>query len=113
MKNAILYTSILMITTLTINANTIDKAFNALTIDGYVRAAYENHNITHDKTYKDGAIGGKLHIETAPFYNISLGASFYSSNAFGNSDNRGLVPFRGEVANGYALLGRSIYQSGV
>jgi len=107
MKNVIFYTTILMIITLTINANTIGKAFNALTIDGYVRAAYENHNITHNKTYKDGAIGGKLHIETAPFYNISLGASFYSSNAFGNSDNRGLVPFRGEVANGYALLGEA------
>ena len=107
MNKIVLSSILLMITNIVIKANNITKAFEKLTVDGYARAAYEMHHIENNKTYKDGAIGGKLHIQTASFYNLSLGASFYSSNAFGNSDNRGLVPFRGEVANGYALLGEA------
>jgi len=107
MNKFILSSILLMIMNIVIEANNITKAFEKLTVDGYTRTAYEIHHVENDKTYKDGAIGGKLHIQTAPFYHLSLGASFYSSNAFGNSDNRGLVPFRGEVANGYALLGEA------
>lgn len=107
MKKILLSTSIILITTLIINANSISESFNNLTVDGYIRAAYENHHIIDDKTYTDGAIGGKLHIETAPYYGVSIGSSFYTSNALGTSDNHGLVLFRGEVANSYSILGEA------
>jgi hypothetical protein len=100
-----------MITTLTINANSIGEAFSNLKIDGYVRTAYERHQIENDSTYRDAAIGGKLHIETAPYYGISIGSSFYTSNALGTSDNRGLVPFRGEVAHSYSILGEAYIEA--
>jgi len=80
------------------------------TIDGYSRSAYERHALKNDKTFEDGAIGGKLHIQTHSYYGISLGSSFYTSNALGSSDNRGLVPFRGEVANSYTILGEAYIQ---
>ena len=110
MYKIILSTTLLMIMNIVINASTLKNSFKNIKLDGYVRGAYETHHVENDKNYNDGAIGGKLHIQTAPFYNITLGASFYSSNAFGNSDNRGLVPFRGEEANGYALLGEVYIQ---
>ena len=93
--------------TIVINANSLANAFENATVDGYVRAAYEIHHIEGDETFKDGAVGGKLHIETAPIHGISLGSSFYTSNSFGSADNRGLVPFRGEVAHSYAILGEA------
>ncbi len=96
-----------MIMSIGINANTLTNAFEKATVDGYMRAAYEIHNVEGDDTFNDGAMGGKLHIETAPIHGISLGSSFYTSNSFGSSDNRGLVPFLGEVANSYIILGEA------
>ena len=107
MKKIVLSTITLMIMTIVINANSLANAFENATVDGYVRAAYEIHHIEGDETFKDGAVGGKLHIETAPIHGISLGSSFYTSNSFGSADNRGLVPFRGEVAHSYAILGEA------
>jgi len=80
------------------------------TVNGYIRSAYERHALKSDKTFEDGAIGGKLQLQTHSYYGISLGSSFYASNALGSSDNRGLVPFRGEVANSYAILGEAYIQ---
>ena len=107
MKKTLLSTTILMIMTIGINANRFTNTFENATVDGYMRAAYEIHNVKGDDTFEDGSIGGKLHIETAPIHGISLGSSFYTSNSFGSSDNRGLVPFRGEVANSYSILGEA------
>ena len=107
MKKTTQSTVLLMITTITINANTINGVFENATVDGYVRAGYEMHNVKDDDTFNDGALGGKLHIETAAISGISIGASFYTSNSFGSEDNRGLVPFRGEVAHSYVLLGEA------
>ncbi|SFV70426.1 hypothetical protein MNB_SV-3-344 [hydrothermal vent metagenome] len=91
--------------------NTIANNNFIKNIDGYVRTAYENHNVAHDKTYTDAAIGGKLHIESTSYYGVSIGSSFYTSNALGTSDNRGLVPFRGKIANSYSILGEAYIQA--
>ena len=107
MNKIVLNTITLMIMSIGINANTLTNAFEKATVDGYMRAAYEIHNVKGDDTFNDGAMGGKLHIETAPIHGISLGSSFYTSNSFGSSDNRGLVPFLGEVANSYSILGEA------
>ena len=106
MNKITLGTLYIMITTLTINAN----IFEEIKTSGYLRAAYEIHAVKESDTFKDGAIGGKLHIETAPYLGIQFGTSFYTSNALGSSDNTGLVPFRGEVANSYTILGEAYVQ---
>ena len=111
MNKIVLSIFLLMIMNIVINANTLQNSFENIKVDGYIRGAYQTHHVKNDKTYNDGAVGGKLHIETAPWYNITLGSSFYSSNAFGNRENRGLVPFRGEIANGYALLGEAYIEA--
>ena len=107
MKRITLYTIFLMIVSINIDANTLREAFENATVDGYVRAGYEMHNVKNDDTFNDGALGGKLHIETAPIADMRVGASFYTSNSFGSKDNRGLVPFKGEVAHSYAILGEA------
>jgi len=96
----------ILITTLTINAN----IFEEIKTSGYLRTAYEIHAVENSDTFKDGAIGGKLHIDTAPYLGIQFSTSFYTSNALGSSDNTGLVPFRGKVANSYTLVGEAYIQ---
>ena len=99
--------SLAVLSTLTLQAESLSEAFNQTKVDGYVRGAYQSHNVKDDKTYKDDALGGKLHFETGAYYGLSLGASAYSSNALSNHDNRGLVPFRGENHKSYTLLGEA------
>ena len=111
MNKIVKNTTSLMIMTIVTNANILTNAFENATVDGYVRAAYEVHNVKEDETFKDGAAGGKLHIETAPISGISLVSSFYTSNSFGSADNRGLVPFRGEVAHSYSILGEAYFKA--
>jgi len=101
----ILFYSILLV--IIIKADTLNNSFENILIEGYLRSGYEIHNVKDSDIFKDGAVGGKVHIETKSYYGFSLGSSFYSSNALGSSDNRGLVPFRGEVANSYAILGEA------
>ena len=109
-SNTIIFT-ILMIMTIGIKANTIKNVFENATIDGYARLGYERHNVKNDKTFNDGAFGGKLHIETDSIFGISIVTSFYTSNSFGSADNKGLVPFRGEVAHSYSILGEAYVKS--
>jgi hypothetical protein len=111
MKRYTIIFTILMIMTIGIKANILTKAFETATVDGYVRAGYEVHNIKNNDTFKDGALGGKLHIQTAAISGMSIGASFYTSNSFGSADNRGLVPFRGEVAHSYTILGEAYFKA--
>ncbi len=107
MNKILLIKSIILITTLTINANN----FGNIKTSGYLRVAYEMHDVRKNDTFSDGAIGGKLHMETGTYEGISLGMSFYTSNALGSSDNQGLVPFRGEVDNAYTLVGEAYVQA--
>jgi hypothetical protein len=111
MNKIALYTISLMIITIGIEANILSNAFKHATIGGYMRAGYEIHHLKDANTFNDGALGGKLHIETAPILGMSMGASFYTSNSFGSSDNRGLVPFRGEVAHSYTILGEAYFKA--
>jgi len=80
-------------------------------LDGYIRGTYQNHDIKNDKVYKDDAIGGKLHFETASTEGISLGASLYASSSIVNDDNRGLIALRGETHKSYSILGEAYLKS--
>jgi len=99
--------SLAVLSTLTLQAESLSEAFNGTEVDGYLRGAYQSHNVNDDKTYKDGAIGGKLHFETGAYYGVSLGASAYASKAIFKHDNKGLIPFRGDNHDSYAILGEA------
>ena len=98
--------SLLLLAVGMVEAETLEKALENTTIDGYLRGTYHLHDIDGDKTYVDDAIGGKLHIETPRFRGLSVGASFYTSHTLGDDDNRGLVPLRGESSS-YSILGEA------
>ena len=80
-------------------------------LDGYIRGSYQNHDVKEDKVYKDDALGGKLHFETASTDGISLGASLYASSSIVNDDNRGLIALRGETHKSYSILGEAYLKS--
>ena len=91
---------------LLLNMLTVDAVANKETlVDGYVRGTYQHHDVKDDRVYKDDAIGGKLHFETASTDGVSLGASYYGTTEVFNDDNKGLIPLRGESHKSYAILG--------
>ena len=80
-------------------------------VDGYIRGTYHTHDIKDDKLYKDDAIGGKLHFETASTDGVSLGASVYGSTTLFNDDNEGLISLRGETHKSYSIIGEAYLKS--
>ena len=83
------------------------KPLDGINVDGYLRGSYQNHDVKDDRVYKDDALGGKLHFETASTDGISLGASLYASSSIVNDDNRGLIALRGETHKSYSILGEA------
>jgi len=102
--------SLLLLSILNIDA----VAREETVVDGYIRGTYQSHDVKNDKVYKDDAIGGKLHFETASTDGVSLGASYYGTTEVFNDDNGGLVPLRGEMDKSYSILGEIYlkYESG-
>jgi hypothetical protein len=99
--------SFALLSVIGVEANAGDKFI----IDGYIRGTYQNHDVKRDRVYKDDAIGGKLHIETASMDGVSLGASLYASSSVINDDNRGLIALRGETHKSYSILGEAYLKS--
>ncbi len=102
--------NLMLFAVLSIEAETLNDALKKTKVDGYLRGSYQVHDVKDDKTYRDDAIGGKVHIQTGAFYGVTLGASLYSSNAMFNDDNKELVPLRGENHKSYAILGEAYMQ---
>jgi hypothetical protein len=103
--------SLITIIALDVDAESLSSAFEKTKVDGYERGTYQSHDVKNDKTYKDDALGGKLHFETGAFRTLSVGASVYSSTAIFNDDNGGLIPLRGENEKSYAILGEAYLKS--
>jgi hypothetical protein len=78
-------------------------------IEGYLRIGYQQDG--HKNS--DLAIGGKLHIETTPWYGLSIGATGYSTNLVNNRDHGGTPAFVGRVeffdgnTKSYTILGEA------
>ncbi|RUM69781.1 MAG: hypothetical protein DSZ07_03945 [Sulfurovum sp.] len=90
-----------------VEANNVNQTI----VDGYIRGTYQSHDVKDDKVYKDDAIGGKLHFETASTDGVSLGASFYGTSSVVNDDNHGLISLRGESHKSYGILGEAYLKS--
>ena len=103
--------SLILLGAVSVNAGNLAEAFSNAKVDGYLRATYQSHDIKNDAVYEDDALGGKLHFETAEVYGVTLGASFYTSNAIINNENKGLVPLRGESHKSYSILGEAYVKS--
>ena len=75
--------------------------------NGYIRAGYQNSDISGDTDYTNTALGGKLHIETRSLSGISAGASIYTTNVvFGNTEGEG-IPFFDANNDSYTNLGEA------
>ena len=75
--------------------------------NGYIRAGYQNSDISGDTDYTNTALGGKLHIETRSLSGISAGASIYTTNVvFGNNEGEG-IPFFDANNDSYTILGEA------
>jgi len=97
----------LLIIAVGVEAGELSEVFEKAKVDGYIRGTYQSHDIKNDSVYEDDALGGKLHIETNAVAGMSAGASFYTSNALFNNENKGLVPLRGESHKSYSILGEA------
>jgi len=68
-------------------------------------------NTSSQKKQQYSVIGGYLGYETAPWFNTSVGATFYTAHPFGNNpDNRlglGGLNENGATANSYTVLGEA------
>ncbi len=71
-------------------------------VDGYIRVGYQQD----DNDNSDLALGGKLHIETNAWYDLLVGASFYTTNRIGENDGAG-VPFFNADNSSYSILGEA------
>ncbi|MBD3790177.1 MAG: outer membrane porin, OprD family [Campylobacterales bacterium] len=82
-------------------------------VNGYIRTGLQVTDIDQDDTYKDMALGGKLHIETNAYNGISAGVSFYTTNALGWHEGYGDaygMPFFDGNNNSYTIVGEAYIQ---
>jgi len=108
----------------TTQVNSIEDAFSMGRVKGLIRYSgqYRDSNLqtiedsigtntSNEKKQQYTAIGGYLGYETAPWYNTSVGATFYTSHALGNNpdDRLGLGGLNedGGTANAYTALGEA------
>ena len=91
-------------------AQSIEKFAFIKEVKGYIRAGYQNTDITDDRDYTDISLGGKLHIDTNSWNGMSLGASFYTTNVVdGYNEGQG-VPFFDADNHSYSILGEAYLQ---
>lgn len=68
-------------------AKSLEEAFKLAQIEGQLRAIYQSNSKLNGEKTSDMLVGGKLGIETASLYGVSVGATFYTSNAVSNKEN--------------------------
>ena len=114
--HSFLHKSFLMIMSITIEANdslhlitkeTTSNQENFIqTVDGYLRAGYQQNDNRHTNI----ALGGKLHIETKRWNSISAGASFYTTNAL--LKHKGVsIAFFDADDHSYSILGEAYLET--
>lgn len=122
MKNVAFFLIILMIMKISIYADEkvtpllqveTDKTSFIQKVNGYLRAGYQNTDLSGDRDHTDIALGGKLHLDTASWHGVSAGASFYTTNAIGKHEgylSGANIPFFDGNGNAYSILGEAYLQ---
>jgi hypothetical protein len=100
--------SIILATFLSVGlyADGLEEAFKNATYDGYIRAGFQHQD------EGELAIGGKLHLQTAPVNGISFGTSFYTTQGVDEKYNDGVAFFSGQ-RDSYSILGEVYLQAEV
>jgi len=73
-----------------------------ISYNGAIRVGYQNSKIDKDSD-DEIALGVKLHIETAPYSSLQLGATLFTSQGDGKANFEG-IPFFDENGKNYATL---------
>jgi len=88
-------------------AKSLDEAFKLAEVKGQIRAIYQSNSKLNGASTADTLIGGKLGIETAPLYGVSLGSTFYTSNAIANKKDAKDADYYNNGDKDYSLLGEA------
>jgi len=95
----------LMIMSINVFGDTLSDALSKTKYEGNIRLGYQNHETQND-TGREGAVGVKLHFETASYYGVQVGATLFTSQGNGKEGFEG-VPFFDENNENYAILGEA------
>lgn len=95
-------------------AKSLEEAFKLAEVKGQIRAVYQSNSKIDDTSGSgnlnssgDTLVGGKLGIETAPLYGVSVGATFYTSNAIANKKDYKDGDYYNNGDKDYTLLGEA------
>ena len=95
----------LMIMSINVYADTLEDAIGNSKFDGNIRVGYQNHK-TQGEIKNEVATGVRLHVETASYFGVQVGATLFSSFGNGEEGFEG-VPFFDENNNDYAIIGEA------
>lgn len=87
-------------------AKSIEEAFKLADIKGQIRAVYQSNSKLNGEKTADTLLGGKLSIETASLYGISVGGTFYTANKMSSKQNAKDADYYNND-KGYTILGES------
>lgn len=89
-----------------IYADTLGQALSNTQADGMVRVGYQGYE-SEDDRYTEFALGVKLHVETAPYYGLQVGATLFTSQGNGEEGVEYPIAFFDENNEDYAILGEA------
>ena len=98
-------TTLLLLNTLLYSAESIQEAFEGLSHDGEIRLGAVKTDDASNNAKNTVALGGNLGFETAPFYGLSVGARFYTTNALFSKKEEPM--FLSSDAKSYSILGEA------
>lgn len=107
MKKSIL--SLVVLSATLLEASVIDKAFDKAITSGQIRVGSV---VTEDENKEDSstlALGGTLGIKTEAVSGVSLGATFYTTNALFKEDENSM--FLSSENKGYSIIGEAYIQA--
>lgn len=100
-------------------AKTLEEAFKLAEVKGQIRAVYQSNSKIDDtggsgnlSSSGDTLVGGKLGIETAALYGVSVGATFYTSNALASKKDYKDPDYYNNGDKDYTILGEAFAKYG-
>jgi len=79
-----------------------------ISVTGNIRVGYQNHK-SDTATTKQDSIGGKLHIQSQLVKDITVGATFYTTNSISHDKEDG-INFLDSNQDSYSILGEAYLQ---
>ena len=101
--------SLVLLATISLEAGVLSEALSKTTTDGHIRLGVVQ--IEDDAKAKTStlALGGSLGVKTAPVNGITLGATFYTTNALFGKNSEGM--FLDSNSESYSIIGEAYLQA--